>query len=191
MSTNSLQRSRPAVFLDRDGVLNHDPGYVHRVQDLKVLVGVSSSLKKLHEAGFLLVVITNQGGIAREKFTVEDTVKFNHALAEAIGLQSGAEIDGFYVCPHHPDGTDKTLAIECECRKPGIALVMQAKTEHNIDLSKSFFIGDRKSDIECGIRAGITAIQVRGEHSYERHEMAAAWLNDLPEATQWILSRIN
>lgn len=180
---------RKAVFLDRDGVLNHDPGHVFRVDDLRVLSGVSSALRRLQDAGFLLLVITNQGGIARGKFTLSDTEKFNTALAEQIHIQSGAKIAGFFVCPHHPEGTIAELAVPCRCRKPGTLLIEQAQILHSIDLAGSFFIGDRGSDVECGIKAGMTAIQVAGERSFEKHPGAAVWLADLTEAAAWILTR--
>ena len=185
--TGNLQRH--AVFLDRDGVLNDDPGYVYRTEDLKLLPEVASSLKRLSSAGFVLIVITNQAGIARGKFTIADTNRFNTALAEEIARKSGASIAGFYICPHHPEGTVKEFAIVCECRKPGTKLVQQAAIDHGIDLSKSYFIGDRESDVECGLRAGMTSIQVRSAGGFKSHPTPSAFLSDLGEAATWIINR--
>jgi D-glycero-D-manno-heptose 1,7-bisphosphate phosphatase len=141
----------PAVFLDRDGTLMKDVDYCGDPKDVQVFEGASEALQKLKQLGFKLVVITNQSGIARGYFDEQQYKVVEREVARQLGEEL---LEATYYCPHHPnDG--------CQCRKPNPELVVRAATDHAIDLSQSFFIGDKASDIECGSNAGVRTVLVR------------------------------
>jgi D-glycero-D-manno-heptose 1,7-bisphosphate phosphatase len=147
---------RPAAFLDRDGVLNIDHGYVHKLEQFEWIDGAQEAVGLLNKAGYYVLVVTNQSGIARG-FYDEAAVKSFHAHMQA-GLEThGAHIDAFYYCPHHPEGTIEPFAVSCRCRKPGIGMLEQAAREWPIDIAASFMIGDRDDDI-----AAAAAFKIRG-----------------------------
>jgi histidinol-phosphate phosphatase family protein len=134
------------VFIDRDGTLNRDVPYCSRPQDFELLPGAGESLRLLKAAGFKIIVVTNQSGIARGYFTKE-TLELIHNKMRSDLAGYGAGVDAVYYCPHHPnDG--------CDCRKPEPKMVLEAAKDLNIDLSQSYVIGDDKKDVEMGIRAG-------------------------------------
>ncbi|GHV17978.1 hypothetical protein AGMMS49938_18910 [Fibrobacterales bacterium] len=161
-SKNKKRAKNKAVFLDRDGTINIDNGYVYKREDFKFIKGVPQSIKKLNDAGYKVIVISNQSGIARGFYTAKDVKKLhNHIDAEL--KKNGAKIDAYYFCPHHPNFNGK-----CECRKPKIGLIEQAVQDFNIDLSQSYFVGDKKSDEECAKNAGLKAILV-GEKSISKN----------------------
>lgn len=172
--------SRAAVFLDRDGVLNEDLGYVHRVEDLRLLSGVPEALIELRRRGYLLLVVTNQSGVARGHFGLDDVERFHAAVAAELA-RSGAGLDGFYVCPHLPDGAVARYRQTCDCRKPAPGLVLRAASEHGVDLTRSFLVGDKPDDIECAVRAGVTGIQVAAA-GRPRHQAALALVPSLAAA---------
>ncbi|HET8974156.1 MAG TPA: HAD family hydrolase [Pseudolabrys sp.] len=147
---------RPAAFLDRDGVLNVDHGYVHRPEQLEWIAGAPESVRLLNEAGYYVLVITNQSGVARGFFD-ETAVKLFHAHMQNVLAGKGAHIDAYYYCPHHPEGTVKAFAMACSCRKPCTGMLEQAAREWPIDLSRSFFMGDKDDDM-----AAAAAFKVRG-----------------------------
>ena len=146
----------PAAFLDRDGVLNVDHGYVHRPEQLEWIAGAPESVRLLNEAGYYVLVITNQSGVARGFFD-EAAVESFHAHMQNVLAGIGAHIDAFYYCPHHPEGTVKAFAMTCSCRKPRTGMLEQAAREWPIDLNRSFFMGDKDNDI-----AAAAAFKVRG-----------------------------
>ena len=152
-----------AVFLDRDGTLNEDPGYIGNPDDVKLLPGTGKSLFDLKNSGYILIVISNQSGIARGLISEQDVTKVNNRLNELLSNFS-VQIDAFYFCPAHPDFSSEE---ECKCRKPSPELVLLASKDFNIDLSKSFFIGDSFSDILCGINAGLKTILVKTGNGME------------------------
>jgi D-glycero-D-manno-heptose 1,7-bisphosphate phosphatase len=156
ITTDSNSPRRPAAFLDRDGVLNVDHGYVHRPEQLEWVAGAPESVRLLNEAGYYVLVITNQSGVARGFFD-EAAVKSFHAHMQDVLNGKGAHIDAFYYCPHHPEGSVKAFAMTCSCRKPGTGMLEQAAREWPIDISKSFFIGDKDHDM-----AAAAAFKVRG-----------------------------
>ena len=129
-----------AIFLDRDGTINVDFGYVYKTQELELLPGVAEALRIFQELGYLLIVITNQSGIGRGYFTLEDAEQFNRALAQE-------------------------LEKHCECRKPSPFMVTEAMKKYEIDPSQSYMFGDKKSDTECGERSGVKSFRVTSEHS--------------------------
>lgn len=148
----------PTAFLDRDGVLNVDHGYVYRIDELDWIDGAPEAVRVLNEAGFRVVVITNQSGIARGHYGEEAVVRF-HAHMRAFLAERGARIDAFYVCPHHPEGTVAPYAIDCECRKPKIGLLEQAARDCAVDRARSFVIGDRDGDVEAAAAFGIRGVK--------------------------------
>ena len=154
-SKNSSAK-RKAVFLDRDGTLNVNFGYVHRKQEWEWISGSVTGLKHLQDAGFSLVIVTNQAGIARGYYQPSD-VEALHEWMQAELLSEGVKISGIYYCPHHPDfGAVK----HCSCRKPEPGMIIQAAHDLNLDLSTSWIIGDQYSDARAGLRAGTKAIVI-------------------------------
>jgi D-glycero-D-manno-heptose 1,7-bisphosphate phosphatase len=148
MITDGLTPLRPAAFLDRDGVLNVDRGYAHRPDELEWIDGAPEAVRLLNDAGYLVIVVTNQSGVARGLYD-EDAVCRFHAHMQAALQQHAAHIDAVYYCPHHPDGTESQYAMHCNCRKPGIGLLEQAAREWPIDMNRSFLVGDRPGDLEA------------------------------------------
>ncbi len=147
--------SRPAVFLDRDGTLIEERSYLADPDGVTLLPGVAAGLQSLARAGYLLVVVTNQSGIARGLIRAVDYERVRHRLDELLA-RHGVALDGVYVCPHHP-----AITGPCDCRKPGVALYRQAAAEHDIDFGRSVFIGDKPGDVEPAETLGGRAILVR------------------------------
>lgn len=145
---------RRAAFLDRDGVLNVDHGYVFRQPDFQWLPGAIDALVLLQQAGFALAVVTNQSGVARGFYTLADVEKL-HAHLQTELLAAGVHLAGIYSCPHHPDGVVGAYRMQCTCRKPMPGMIEQAAREHGLDLAASCLFGDKPSDIEAGRRAGV------------------------------------
>lgn len=133
---------RRAVFLDRDGTLVEDPGYLHDPAAVRLLPGVAQGLADLDAAGLALVLVSNQSGIARGLFLPEAFATVNRRLEELLG-EGGPRFEGIYHCPHHPD-----FGGPCDCRKPAVQLFRQAETELGLDLAHSWFVGNRASDVE-------------------------------------------
>ncbi|MCY2995202.1 MAG: D-glycero-beta-D-manno-heptose 1,7-bisphosphate 7-phosphatase [Planctomycetota bacterium] len=136
-----------AVFLDRDGVINRDTGYVRRVEDFEFIAGVVPALQEIQRRGYLLFVVTNQSGIGRGYYTLEDYQRVNAWMLAHLA-SNAVTIHGVYVCPHAPD-------VRCACRKPAPGLLLQAQREHGLDLPNSWLVGDKPSDIEAARRAGV------------------------------------
>lgn len=146
-----------AVFLDRDGVLNKELGdYVTRVEDFVVLDNFTT-LKTLQDRGYLLIIATNQGGLAKGWYTEEELAKM-HAHLRNLYAEHGVEFTDIFYCPHHPQFTG-----DCDCRKPKPGLLLQAIEKYNIDPALSYFIGDRERDVEAGTAAGVTGILINSD----------------------------
>lgn len=137
-----------AVFLDRDGTIIKDKHYAFLPESIEFLPGVIDGLKRLRDAGFLLIIITNQSGIARGYFTEDDLKAFNEALLSRLA-DNGVFIEAIYYCPHYINGSIEKYAVECSCRKPKTGLFYTASDEYNIDFSSSYAVGD--SDRDCSI----------------------------------------
>ena len=150
---------RQALFLDRDGTLVHPGRYPSRPEDLHLYDGIGPELRFLQKAGFRLVIITNQAGIARGYFTEADLRRMHAHLTSELAFL-GVHLDGIYYCPHHIDGVIPELAIHCDCRKPQPGMLLQAAADLEIDLQNSWFVGDILDDIEAGNRAGCRTILV-------------------------------
>ncbi len=163
ISLAAASQKRPTIFLDRDGTLNIEKGFLRSVNELELYPNVGSALRSLRKAGFRLVVITNQPVIARGEASEAEVAAIHRRLEWELG-QEGAYLDRIYICPHHPDrgfpGERLDLKISCNCRKPSVGLVEQASTDLNIDLASSWMIGDRTLDIELARRAGMRSILV-------------------------------
>jgi len=138
-----------ALFLDRDGTINVDLGYSYKIDEFKFVVGAPELIKKYNELSYKIIVVTNQSGIARNIFSEIDMHKL-HSHINSLLSKIHAHVDAFYFCPHHPDFTG-----ECSCRKPKPGMLLQAAMDLDIDLSGSILIGDKDSDIEAGVAAGV------------------------------------
>jgi D-glycero-D-manno-heptose 1,7-bisphosphate phosphatase len=143
-----------AAFIDRDGVLNVDHGYVYRVEDFEWLPGAVQALRQLQAAGYALIVVTNQSGIARGMYTEADLACLHRFVDEDLQRQ-GVRLTGIYACPHHPQATLEAYRQDCNCRKPRPGLILRASAEHGLDLARSCLVGDKASDIEAGRAAGV------------------------------------
>ncbi len=155
-----------AVFLDKDGTLVEDLPYNVDPDRIRPVEGAWESLRLLHAAGYHLIVVSNQSGVARGLFTEEDLLPVEKWL-RWIFSAAGAPLAGFYYCPHHPQGKVRRYAVECLCRKPQPGMLYQAAEEHGIDLAASWMIGDILDDIEAGNRAGCRTILIQNNHETE------------------------
>ena len=183
---------KPAVFLDRDGTIIDDVGYLDRVDDVAIYPWAADALRLLRRGGFAIVVITNQSGVARGLYP-ESAVHDVHAyLTEAFG-RGGAVVDGWYHCPHHADAVDPVYRLECDCRKPKPGMLTAAAAELGLDLVRSVVVGDRWSDIAAARAVGATGVLVRtGVGAREERApvdglAADAIVPSLAEAASWIL----
>ena len=168
-----------AIFLDRDGTLVEDIGYHHKIEDFKLIPNVIEGLKLLKN--YKLFIVTNQSGIGLGIYTLKDFENFNNHLLEELKKHK-FNIDKIYVCPHKPEDN-------CKCRKPKTKLIKDAEKEFNIDLKKSFVVGDKKIDVELGKKAGCKSILVlTGNGMKEKENSKADFVaKDLLEAAEWIL----
>ena len=180
-----------AVFLDRDGVIVEDSGYIDDCSRVRILPNAGEAVKLLNESGFEVIVVTNQSGVARGYFTEETVKEINNHIRESLADQ-GAFIDGMYYCPHHVDGTLMEYKKDCNCRKPNPGMIEQAVHDHNIDLSNSFLIGDKASDIEAGHRAGCKTILLDSHRTTRKYEEVISKSNpvagNLYEAVEQIIN---
>ncbi len=153
--------TRPAAFLDRDGVLNIDTGYSHKPEELQFVEGAIEAVRALNDAGYLTIVCTNQAGIARGLYDENAMHKF-HAEMQRQLMQNGAHIDAFYFCPNHPEGVVSALACDHPDRKPNPGMLLRAMRDWRVDKARSFMIGDMPSDLEAAQRAGVKGVRFEG-----------------------------
>jgi D-glycero-D-manno-heptose 1,7-bisphosphate phosphatase len=151
-----LAPSRPAAFLDRDGVINVDHGYTFRPADLEFTPTAVEGIRLLNQADYPVLVVTNQSGVARGLYSTEDVERFHDHLQASLQAQ-GAHIDAFYYAPFHPDGIVPEFAIEHDDRKPGAGMILRAMRDWNITPAGSFMIGDKQSDADSAAAAGISS----------------------------------
>jgi D-glycero-D-manno-heptose 1,7-bisphosphate phosphatase len=182
---------RPAVFLDRDGTLLEEAGYVDRLERLVFFPYAVDAVRLLNRGGLAVVLFTNQSGVGRGIHT-EAFVHEAHALVTSRLAVGRARLDGIYYCPHHPQAVVEPFRQVCECRKPRTGMLQQAAADLDLDLSRSFTVGDKWSDVEAGIAAGGRGILVRtgyGRSTEAAHDIsgAAAVVDDLAAAAAWIL----
>lgn len=146
-----------AIFLDRDGTINVDSGYVYKPSDLQLIDGVEEAMHIFQELGYLLIVITNQSGIGRGYYTLGDVHQFNSLLSKELRAKN-ITITAYYICPHAPNE-------DCTCRKPNATLINEAVAQYNIDREASYMFGDKQSDVVCGENAAVTARLITPEQS--------------------------
>ena len=145
-----------AIFFDRDGVLNEEIGYLWEVEKFKWIDGARDAIRFCNERGLLAIVVTNQGGIARGLYTAREVDRLHDFMQKSLA-QVGAHIDGFYYCPHHPEGVVEEFSIECDCRKPKPGLILRACEDFNINPAQAIMFGDSERDIEAAKAAGLRA----------------------------------
>lgn len=155
--------SAKAVFFDRDGVLNVDVDYLYKIEDLKWIDGALEAIVKLTKLDYKIFIVTNQSGIARGYYTVEQMEKLHKYMSKKI-IELGGSVEKIYYCPHHPEGKIAEYTCVCNCRKPKPGMLLQAMAEYSIDKTKSFLIGDSKRDIEAAEAAGIKGYLFTGDN---------------------------
>jgi D-glycero-D-manno-heptose 1,7-bisphosphate phosphatase len=185
-------QASPAVFLDRDGTINDDVGYLTDLASLHIYPYAPDAIRLLRRAGFAIIVVTNQGGIARGLMTeafVQDT---HRRMADRLE-RAGAMVDDWFYCPHHPASVMAGLATPCVCRKPGIAMPLEAAARHGLDLQRSWVIGDHWRDVQMGHAAGMRAVLLRTGHGLDQEATRAsdqrveAICDNLMAATAFVL----
>ncbi|MBW1912620.1 MAG: HAD family hydrolase [Deltaproteobacteria bacterium] len=189
---------RPAVFMDRDGTINEQMGYINHLSRFVILPGVAEAIRLLNENDFLAIIVSNQSGVARGYFPIE-LVHEIHATLNRVLKEKDAVIDGIYFCPHYPRGDLAEYCHECDCRKPKTGLIDQACESFDIDISSSYMVGDRYTDMELARRSNLKGVLV--ETGYGLGDMEYILPNksvkpdhiakDLLGAVQWILDMEN
>ena len=189
-----------AVFLDRDGTINEEVGYLDSLDKFKIIPSAYEAIRLINESGMKAVVISNQAGVARGLFT-EDFVKITHEHLQTALRQEGAYIDNFYYCPHHPTEGIEPYRQVCNCRKPAPGMLLQAAQDLNIDLTRSYLVGDRFRDMEAAKKVGVKGVLVKTGYGQEllqddgpdkataesKPDYIAA---DILEAVRWILDQV-
>lgn len=184
--------SQRAVFLDRDGTLVEEAGYLDRLERLIFFPYSVDAVRLLNRAGFAVIIVTNQAGIARGIFKEAFVAEAHDHISKRL-TAGGARIDAFYYCPHHPDAVLDEYRQSCDCRKPQSGLFTRAAAEHDLALADSFIVGDRWHDLEAGQRVGARGVLVRTgygrteEASPKPHVKPSAVVNNVMEAVSWIL----
>ncbi|EKK7701898.1 D-glycero-beta-D-manno-heptose 1,7-bisphosphate 7-phosphatase [Cronobacter sakazakii] len=182
-----MAKSVPAIFLDRDGTINIDHGYVSEIDRFEFIAGVIDAMRELKAMGFALVLVTNQSGIARGKFTEAQFEQLTEWMDWSLA-DRGVDLDGIYYCPHHPEGAVEEFRQNCDCRKPQPGMLISARDFLHIDMAASYMVGDKLEDMQAGSAAGVgTKVLVRtGKPVTPEAEAAADWvlnsLAALPEA---------
>jgi D-glycero-D-manno-heptose 1,7-bisphosphate phosphatase len=197
MSDRRTDKKRPVVFLDRDGTLNVEVGYIKNVEDLHLIDGAAQAIKRLNEANVAAVLVTNQTGAARG-FYAESHIHDLHSRLKTLLAQEGAKLDAVYYCPHLEGAPVAPFGIACQCRKPEIGMVDQAYAEHyDLDRERSFVVGDKATDIELAKNCGALGVLVttgygdavtKGEYQWQVKPDFQA--SSIVEAVDWILYEI-
>ena len=170
VQAKNLKNKQKAIFLDRDGTINKYVGFLRNIDDFELIDGVAEAIRKINESGYLAIVVTNQPVIARGEVSFEELEEIHNKMETLLGKE-GAYLDAIYYCPHHPhkgyEGERPELKIDCDCRKPKPGMLLKAATDFNIDLSRSWMVGDGENDIQAGINAGCkTVLLSNGNESY-------------------------
>lgn len=192
-----MTSGRPAAFLDRDGTITVERGYIRRPEDLELIPGAAGAVRSLNERGILVIVVSNQAGVARGLMTESDLAAVHEAL-EGLLEASGAKLDGAYYCPNFADGSVERYTRDTSCRKPETGMVDAACRDHAIDLASSVVVGDQSTDLELAHRVGVPGVLVmtgKGERtlreSRERRLPIAYRARDLSDAVAWIEARLD
>jgi D-glycero-D-manno-heptose 1,7-bisphosphate phosphatase len=186
---------RPAVFLDRDGTLNEEVGYLSRPEDLALIPGAGAAVRRINQAGMAAVVISNQSGVARGYFDEVTLGSIHQRLREELEKE-GASLDGIYYCPHHPEGVVEEYRKECGCRKPELGMIRKAVQELAVELSNSYMVGDHIKDIRLAVNAGMRSVMIMTGHGKDVWARAGEAEQSLPDhvaedlaaAVDWILA---
>ena len=185
---------RRAVFMDRDGTVSDEVGYLNHVSRLRVYPWSASAIRAINDAGLLAVLVTNQAGVARGYFPEAMILDVHAQLVEELAAE-GATLDAIYYCPHHPTAGEPPYRADCDCRKPRPGMLLKAASEHDVDLASSYVVGDKYSDVQLAHAVGAAGVLVmtgygRGEFAYER----ASWprapehvADTLEDAVSWIV----
>lgn len=163
---------RKAILLDRDGTINVEKDYLHKIEDFEFEKNVVEALKIFVSLGYVLAVVTNQSGIARGFYTEDDLKKLNNHINDRL-KEEGIQIERFYYCPHHPEKGIGKYKVDCECRKPKTGMLDSAIRDLNIDREQSYMVGDTLADIDAGFNAKLTPILVKTGHGLENIEKLA------------------
>ena len=189
-------KKNKCIFLDRDGTINVYKCLLHNKDDLVLEEKAAEAIKMINNSEYLCIVVSNQPVVARNLCTLEEVWNINKRLKELLYKESGAYLDDIFICPHHPDkgypGENKQYKIVCDCRKPKIGMIKEAAKKYNIDLSKSYIVGDTTIDIMTGINAGLKTILVKtglGGSDKEFEVRADYVVKDLLEAVKLIIGR--
>jgi len=186
--------ARPAVFLDRDGTIIREVGYLRSPTQVRLLPGAAEAIRRLNQAGFAVVVATNQSGIARGLLT-EEGLKLIHAALRRRLAKRGARLDAIYHCPHHPEAAAPEHRRRCRCRKPAPGMLLRAARELDLDLTRSFAVGDGERDVIAGLRAGCCTALVRTGYRADTEKRLGGKprpdyvADDLLGAANWILKQ--
>lgn len=182
----------PGVFVDRDGTLIREVGYLSRREQIEVLPRVPEAIRLLRQQGLKVAVITNQSAVARGFITEEELQQIHRELEKQLA-RDGAFLDGIYYCPHHPTEGKEPYRILCYCRKPNLGLAQRAAGELNLDVARSYVVGDQTSDMELAARLGTKGILIRAENSgtgSQRGGKEFLAVNDLWEAALWVVQDV-
>ena len=192
----AISAGNRAVFLDRDGTICEEVGYLDSVERMHLIAGAAGAIKLLNERGLKAVVVTNQSGVARGFFS-ESRLRELHGELEKQLEREGAHLDGIYYCPHHPSEGSGPYLRACECRKPASGLLLQAAADLDLDLKASYVIGDHYSDVECARRVGAKGILVLTGHGDDSLAEKASWPSPpahialhLYAAVQWVIGNL-
>ena len=182
--------------MDRDGVLNHEVGYISRMDQLSLISGAAEAVKRLNDAGLPVVVVTNQAAVARGICSEDQVRAVNQALSEQLSA-GGAHISRFYYCPHHPTAGIGEYLVDCQCRKPKPGMLLQAASDLGLELTECIMVGDQLSDLEAGWQAGCRTVLVDGGLDKDSRQRLASSLrqpdlvvDDLVCAVEWILESV-
>ncbi len=183
--------SRRAIFLDRDGTIIREKDFLHQPEDVELLPGAAEAMIRLGNAGFALVLLSNQSGVARGYFDLCAVAAVNEELKRQLAVE-GISLDGIYVCPHHPEAESEEFGVVCNCRKPAPGLALQAAEELDLDLENSWMLGDKPDDVLLSITLPLRPILLRTGYGREREGEVAGLAglhvaDDLASAAQWIL----
>ena len=186
INAKNLKNKQKAVFLDRDGTINEYVGFLRSTDEFVLLLGVAEAIKKINESGFLCIVVTNQPVIARGEVTADELDEIHNKMETLLGLE-GCYVDAIYYCPHHPhkgyEGEVPELKINCECRKPKPGMLLRAAADFNIDLERSWMVGDGENDIEAGKNAGCKTAYIKRDEIEVEADMTVDSLLEFVEKT--------
>lgn len=185
---------RAAVFLDRDGTINVEAGYIRELENLNLMPGAAAAIKRLNQLGIPAILATNQSGPARGYYP-ESWVHALHERLVALLAAEGAQLDDVFYCPHHPEGVVPEFTQDCRCRKPETGMLEDAAARHDVDLSLSYMVGDKSTDVEVGQRAGCRTVLLRSGYGEQVLAGDYQWpvqpdhvADTIVEAIDWVLA---